>query len=134
MRKCENLVLLIEDDEDIRSSIKQLLELEGFSVITANNGKEGLECLEQTKYPCLILLDLFMPVMDGNYFLQEITKNSLDTVDCPPVVILSAAPPQEEAVIKAKSKAAGFVRKPIDLERFLKVVEQYCNRDKKAIA
>jgi CheY-like chemotaxis protein len=58
-------ILIVEDEKDIRESLKMLLELEGYSVFTAKDGKEGLEILKNLESPCLILLDLLMPVMNG---------------------------------------------------------------------
>jgi len=63
---CSHIVV-IEDDANLRETLKDLLEMEGFRVVTASNGKEGLRQIEQNGQPCLILLDLMMPViMAGN--------------------------------------------------------------------
>lgn len=119
-------ILLIEDDPDIRESIQQFLELEGFQVTAARNGKEGLDLLDKIRAPCLILLDLFMPVMDGSQFLAAIKRERADIVASLPVVVLTAAPEQTEAAQGAIKQSAGFVRKPIDLDNFLKTVQQFC--------
>src|SRR5262249_61527368 len=68
---CTKKVLLIEDDEDIRNAMRQVLELEGYVVVPAGNGREGLVALAQHGEPCVILLDLMMPVMNGWEFLAE---------------------------------------------------------------
>src|SRR4051812_46327475 len=90
-------ILIVEDDVDIRDSLRQLLEDEGFSVLTAGNGREGLERLKSMSQPCLILLDLLMPVMDGREFLDEFLRlrNENDFASAASkVLVLSAAPPQ----------------------------------------
>jgi DNA-binding response OmpR family regulator len=64
-------VAVIEDDRPIRELYQFKLELEGFTVITASNGAEGLELIKQTP-PVLILLDLKMPVMNGDEMLKKL--------------------------------------------------------------
>ena len=62
--KSESVVLVVEDEAESRDTLRELLELEGYTVQTAADGKAALELLE-TVDPCVVLLDLFMPVMDG---------------------------------------------------------------------
>jgi CheY-like chemotaxis protein len=125
-------ILIVEDDPDIREILQQLLEMEGYTVITANNGLEALSLLQTATNPCLILLDLFMPVMNGAQFLESLEEDRLDArrkleKDCEiPIVILSAAPPQGEVVKSVVPKTSGFIRKPVDLDHFLKVVKGFC--------
>ena len=69
------LVLLIEDDEDLRQSVRELLETNGYRVSCAANGVEALDALEELpEQPCLVLLDLMMPVMDGWSFLERVKE------------------------------------------------------------
>lgn len=113
------VILIIEDDEGIRETLKVVLEMEGYEVYTAENGRQGLDALSKITQPCLILLDLMMPIMSGFEFLS-IQKN--DIVIAPiPVVIISAFPDEMKKV-----NAAGFVKKPIDLDVLLKWTQQYC--------
>src|SRR5690606_28206772 len=81
-------ILVVEDDADIREVLREVLEVEGFTVRTADNGKVGLEALEEIGRPCLILLDLMMPVMNGLEFLAALRARSAPR--SPPVVIVSA--------------------------------------------
>lgn len=113
-------VLIVEDDADIRETLRQLLEMEGYEVQVATNGKEGLEALKTIQRPCLILLDLMMPVMNGWEFLQARQDDIfLATI---PVVVVSAI-----HVDQAKNPGVtGFIKKPVDLEHLLTVVNQYC--------
>lgn len=71
----KHLIAIIEDDAPIRQLYKTKLELEGFDVATAENGKLGLELLEQTK-PALILLDLRMPIMNGDEMLVKLREST----------------------------------------------------------
>jgi type IV pilus assembly protein PilB len=81
-------ILIIEDDEDLRSVYTMIFEKEYFYVITAENGRSGLEKL-YSEYPDIILCDLMMPVMDGNEFLMRVrTDQNLMHI---PVIMLTAA-------------------------------------------
>jgi two-component system, chemotaxis family, chemotaxis protein CheY len=121
------VVLVVEDDADIREVIQEFLETEGYHVSTATNGKEALEYLnKKTVIPKLILLDLFMPVMDGKEFLQNFKKSHSELSSSVPVIVLSAAPPAGEQVREVKELSTGFIKKPIDLENFIDTVRQYC--------
>ena len=69
-------LLLVEDDYDIRAMLVMLLDMEGYHVVRATNGREALTLLEEGLRPHLILLDLMMPVMNGWQFREE-TLNPL---------------------------------------------------------
>jgi CheY-like chemotaxis protein len=67
----EKVVLVVDDDRDVRESLSNLLAMEGYSVLEAENGQQALELLERgSHFPRVILLDLAMPVMDGHQFLE----------------------------------------------------------------
>jgi CheY-like chemotaxis protein len=117
-------ILIIEDDEAIRDSLKDLFESEGFEVRTATDGRQGLERLREDSDQCLILLDLFMPVMDGSQFLAERDREMPNVSD--PVVVVSAAPPDSEVVTGLRNRVSGFVRKPIDVDELLDMVGRFC--------
>jgi len=84
-----SLVLLVEDDEDIRDTLSGVLEARGFRVLTARNGRHALDQLQVREVrPGMILLDLMMPVMDGETFLTlQATEPLLAGV---PVIIMTA--------------------------------------------
>jgi hypothetical protein len=80
-------ILLVEDDDASRSLVRQVLLGEGFTVVEATDGEEGLRCVSQRR-PALILLDLMMPAMDGFSFLEELRKNEVNAWI--PVVVITA--------------------------------------------
>jgi DNA-binding response OmpR family regulator len=110
-------VLVVEDDIDIRSALQGFLKDEGYNVLTAENGRTGLQMLEKEK-PGLVLLDLMMPVMNGWEFLEEKSHSDSSKV---PVLVISAVPGNPSI-----PGALGFLKKPIDLDRLIDFVELYC--------
>ena len=111
-------IVLIEDDDGIRETMAALLEDEGYHVVQAANGEEGLARLREACDPCLVLLDLWMPVMNGWQLLEALQED--EALRAVPVVVISAAgdlPPPDGA--------AAFLRKPIRLETLLESVDQF---------
>jgi DNA-binding response OmpR family regulator len=82
-------ILLIEDNKEIRENISEILELDGFDVITAENGKDGLESA-QREIPDLIICDIMMPIMDGYTVLYFLSKDA-KTVDIPFIFLTAKA-------------------------------------------
>ena len=89
------MVLIVEDDPDMRSLQRLALECGGYEVAVATNGLEALQRLETTDRPCMILLDLMMPVMDGYEFYSRLRK--LPGAH-PPVIVVSAVAPMRSAL------------------------------------
>src|SRR5215467_11486900 len=100
MQNEAGVVMVVEDDEDIRISLKELLEDDGYQVLLAANGREALDCLERGKRPCLIFLDLMMPVMDGWQFRREQQKR--DSLKKIPVAVITAAGEAAAASVQAQ--------------------------------
>ena len=113
-------VLIVEDDEDLREMMAQILSLAGFNAATATNGREALEYLRRGDAPQLILLDLMMPVMDGWEFQRE-RRRDPNLADVP-VVVLSAL----DEARAADAATHEFMKKPLDFERLLQIVKDYC--------
>lgn len=120
-------VLVIDDHEDARNMVATLLTLEGYTVVTACDGSEGLACLRQWR-PCLILLDLMMPGMDGFEFRQRQTQDP-EIADIP-VLLVTAAP--EARAHATRMSAVGVLRKPIEMSALLETVRKYCGEATRA--
>jgi CheY-like chemotaxis protein len=115
-------VLVVDDDEDIRESLREVLEAEKYAVRTAADGKDALAVLAAaTPRPSLILLDLMMPGMNG-WELLKVLKADAGFAEIP-VVVLSASHSRVES-------ATSVLRKPIALETLLTVVQTHCERSK----
>jgi len=114
-------ILIVEDDQMIRQSLLETLEMEGYMVITANNGRDAFDKLEQGYLPSWILLDLKMPVMSGQEFL-DVIKNNLKWKNIP-VTLLSASGKIKD---EAKIHNVDFIEKPIDLDVLLATAKFHC--------
>lgn len=112
------LVLVIEDDADLRELLAAILGLMNLDVVRAANGMEGLAALERTT-PALILLDMRMPVMDGWEFARELDRRG----PRPPIVVITAAPAPSETA--AEIHADGWLGKPFDLHELMTIVRQF---------
>jgi CheY-like chemotaxis protein len=118
---CEG-VLLVEDDDDIRLALVEALRDEGIAVRAAANGADALQDLRHGSPPCLIVLDLMMPVMDGWQFRDKQLEDP--TLAAIPVVVLTA-----DGNAKAKAKkmnAALGISKPVKLDALIEVIVKYC--------
>jgi two-component system response regulator MprA len=112
-------VLVVDDQEAIRDTLQTALDDEGYTVECAANGREALDILARSK-PCVILLDLMMPVMDGWAFCEAQRRSG----DRTPVVLLSAAGRLDEQA--QELCAAAFIPKPFDLDRVISTIEKVC--------
>jgi CheY-like chemotaxis protein len=114
-----NSILIVEDDDSIRTTLKVALEVNGYTVFAATNGKEGLEELSNIPRPCLILLDLMMPVMDGWEFVAMVDETlALASI---PVIVITAFRENARSI-----KAKEIIKKPVDLDILFDIVRQYC--------
>jgi len=121
--KSSTVIMVIEDDRLIRSSLQELLEGEGYQVKAAVHGEEALEILDGlAKPPSLILLDLMMPVMDGQEFLKVLEERVAGGYPALPVIITSAG---VDAGRTSKTLVKEFLKKPIDLDAFLAAIQKY---------
>src|SRR5437870_77824 len=118
-------VLLIEDDADTRESTIALLEHEGYDGIAVCNGREALDVLRQGFRPCVILLDLAMPEMNGYEFRQaQLSDPELSTI---PVFVVSAGSYAKEADAR-RIGLETFFRKPMEVDALMAAVRQQCQR------
>ncbi len=115
-------VLVVDDDADLKELLAEMLRGEGFAVTVASNGHEALHVLQKGLEPCVILLDLMMPVMDGWQFRsRQMEDERLRAI--PTVVFTGASSPREEA---GRLEAHGYLSKTADIDEILRVVHHYC--------
>ncbi len=107
-------ILIVDDDLEIRKTLRELLTLHGFKTFDAENGKEGLEIFRKTKIDA-ILLDIRMPEMDGMETMQRVKKINPDV----PIIFVTAYGDIPTAVEAVKSGAYDFIVKPVKIDRLL---------------
>lgn len=112
-------ILIVDDEPDIRSSVRDILVDEGYIVESAENG-EAARRLMRLNIPELILLDIWMPDIDGITLLKEITKELAVGV---PVIMMSGHGTVETAVEATRLGAVDFIEKPLSLAKLLRTVQ-----------
>ena len=114
--------ILIVDDEATFIKLAQMrLEANGYKVLTANDGEEGLEKAE-SENPDLILLDVMMPKMDGHTMLKEVRKN--EKIKNMPVILCSGRGQIKDEKDDLKSGANAYMSKPIESSVLLSKIEE----------
>lgn len=115
------VILLVEDEAAIREVIEAVLEAEGYRVVSTTNGADALDVLRGGLRPCMIILDLMMPVMDGWEFRTAQLRDS-DLLKIPTVVYTAVGNVRE--TVERLNVAGGFEKG--DFSEMLRFVEQFC--------
>jgi CheY-like chemotaxis protein len=116
-------VLVVDDEPNILEVVQAALEDEGFAVLTAGNGAAALAVLDDHT-PCVILLDLQMPGMDGRTFVHEYRRRAAQgPVGAAPIIAFTASRMPDEGA--ADLDLQGVLRKPFELDRLVEVVGHY---------
>ena len=121
-------ILVLDDDPDLRTMVRRILEKDGFRVVTAEDGPSAL-ALCDTALPGGIVADLMLPVMDGEAFLQELRRRHPDHQV--PVILVTASAIRREVAARAKVNAS--VEKPFDPEDLREVVRACCGEHRRSI-
>ena len=112
-------ILIVDDNEDLRWNLSNLLQSEGYEVVTADNGKRAVKAVKK-KSPDCALLDIRLPGMDGIQTLEEIKKTNHDVI----VIMLTAFADTKDAVKAMKSGAYDYITKPFDNEELVLVIKK----------
>lgn len=111
------MILIVDDEPDLRESLVEFFADEGLPVKTAADGGAALASLERGELPWVIILDLLMPVLDGNELYKRMQANP--RWSHVPVIVSTSAPERAPA-------GTIVLRKPVNLARLLKVVRRHC--------
>lgn len=112
-----NRVLIVEDERDLLDSLQEFFEDEGFHVQTASNGAEALSLLDSDELPAVVLLDLMMPVVDGNELYARMrAEPRLAGI---PVIVSTSDPSRAPSGVL-------IMKKPVNLGSLLGAVQSHC--------
>lgn len=112
-------ILVVDDEPSIRDLLRLMLEMQGYEVSTAPNGRVALDTLREDSSICLVLLDLMMPVMNGWEFYKAVRAD--EKVSGTPVVLVSAY-----ASSGIDLPEAEVLEKPFDMDRLQELTGKYC--------
>ncbi len=124
-------ILIIEDDKNIRDTLKDILELSGYHVLTTNNGREGYHSIIENR-PDLVLCDVSMPEMDGFELLGAINQRLKDEI-IPPFLFLTAKVEKQDIRHGMSLGADDYILKPFDCEEVLKIIRLRLDTRKKLL-
>lgn len=110
-------ILIVDDDSAILETVAEILSDEGYTVVTARNGVEGLAAIERD-VPALVLLDRWMPLLDGQGFWEALRRRGVDV----PVIAMTAA--QDAERWAHELQAVGVLPKPFKLPLLLSLVDR----------
>lgn len=112
-------ILIVDDKPEVQALICELLQFEGFEVVTASTGEEGVNKVEE-EHPEVVLIDIGLPGIDGNEALRRIRKIK----PFPSVIMLTAFATVDNAIQALKEGASDFVKKPFENDHLIRVVYQ----------
>jgi CheY-like chemotaxis protein len=115
----KKILMVVDDDEAILASLDSVLTSEGYTVVTATNGRDALDYLKSVPPPDLAIVDLMMPIMDGWAFAAELRHDV--RLAATPVVVISAA---GERTLSRAPVASGYLSKPLQLEPLLDIIRR----------
>ena len=121
MRSLERPILIVDDNRDSRDVLADVLELRGYEIVATNSGEAALRYFREGGEACLVILDIAMPGMSG-IELRDALSCEPETADIP-VIVLSATDSQYQL-----SNVEAYIRKPMDPDELLRVVDRVCGR------
>ena len=119
-------VLIVEDSEDIRTLLEELLEAEGYNLTFATNGEEGLETAQRVR-PDIILMDLSLPGMDGWETVYRLRQ--LADFKTTPIIALTAHATRKDEERALTAGCTGYISKPFDMETLLNYVAGFVSKN-----
>ncbi len=119
-------ILLLEDEPQLARIVKDTLQKQGYAVTHVNNGRSGLDCLDETRYD-LFIVDIMLPLLDGLSFVRELRKKDALT----PVLFLTAKSRTEDVIRGFEEGGNDYLKKPFSLEELLLRIRELLRRSVK---
>lgn len=118
----QGYVLVVEDVPDILRLLEETLKFKGYHAITARNGQEALEAI-QNERPLLVITDIMMPKLDGFGLVHRLRLNP-ETRDLPVIFLTATYVALEDKAFALNIGVTRFIEKPVNFEKFLKTIEE----------
>ena len=119
LKRSKGKILIVDDEPDTLEIIRKLLQFEGFEILTASSGEEGVKRVAE-ELPEVVLMDISLPGIDGNEALRRIKKIQ----PFPSVIMLTAYATVDNAIQALKEGASDFVKKPFENDHLIHIVHQ----------
>jgi CheY-like chemotaxis protein len=113
-------ILVVEDDRELRDSLCEALRMEGYQVVCVEHGAAALRHLQTGARPCVILLDLMMPIMDGWTFRRTLLADR--DLAAIPIIVMTAATPARLTDLDSQT----VLYKPLQMDAVVSVVQEHC--------
>ena len=126
MNSEQGYLLIVEDDSDIRRMLDTTLTMKGYRVMTAPNGRDGLDIIHK-EFPSIIIADIMMPTLDGFGLVHRLRINP-DTRHIPVVFITATYITPDDIEFALRIGATRFIQKPVDMDVFLSTIEEFLTR------
>jgi DNA-binding NtrC family response regulator len=117
-------ILVVDDDADVRKTLSSLLSEEGYSVVTAENGKQATRISEKSRFD-MALIDIKLPDMEGTELLQKLKQNQPHMVK----IIITGFPTLQNAIETVNEGANGYILKPFDVEKLLEMIRKHLKKE-----
>lgn len=127
METGQGYLLIVEDDLDILKLLETTLKFNGYRVVTARNGREALDIVQQ-EYPAIVIADIMMPRLDGFGLVHRLRINP-ETRGIPVVFITATFVSRDDREFALNIGATRFIQKPLDLDEFLITIEKLLTQD-----
>jgi two-component system response regulator MprA len=119
----QQTVLVVDDEEDLLQIVREVIEQEGFRVLTARSGDHALDLLRSGETPCLILLDMKMPGMSA----QEFRSHQLADPRIATIPVVGFTGVSNGELVMLRTSLSSYLRKPVNLHQLLETVAHYCS-------
>ena len=130
MDRPKGYVLVVDDVPDILELVETTLQFKGYQVVTARNGQEALDLVQQNR-PALIVADILMPIMDGFSLVHRLRLNP-ELRDIPVIFLSASYVTSEDMAFALTIGVTRFIEKPVNMETFLPIVAEYFERPPQA--
>jgi DNA-binding NtrC family response regulator len=117
-------ILVVDDDGQVRKTLSSLLSEKGYSVVTAENGKQATKISEKSRFD-MALIDIKLPDMEGTALLQRLKQNQPHMVK----IIITGFPTLENAMETVNEGADGYILKPFDVQKLLEMIRKHLKRE-----